>query len=120
MPSTSAWPDRSDHAQSMRAFAQMFGLPIFWATYEALVHLVLIGQPAFCEVSPKGFQVYLAQRPDAGSDSPCLRETTSKMPCRVRHLSAHGDHPRLSQKRFSVLKNARYDSALPLMREGDR
>ena len=31
---------RSDHPQSMRAFAQMFGLPVFWTTFEAMEHSV--------------------------------------------------------------------------------
>ena len=56
----------SDHPQSMRAFAQMFGLPVFWASFEALAHSVTTGQPAISAVYPEGFWAYLAQRPDAG------------------------------------------------------
>ena len=57
---------RSDHPQSMRAFAQMFGLPVFWETFEALAHSVQTGQPATSAHFPEGFWAYLAQRPDAG------------------------------------------------------
>jgi O-methyltransferase len=57
---------RTDHPQSMRAFAQMFGLPIFWATYEALEHSVRTGLPAASKVFPEGFWAYLAQHPEEG------------------------------------------------------
>jgi hypothetical protein len=57
---------RSDHPQSIRAFARMFGLPIFWATYEALEHSVRTGLPAASKVFPEGFWEYLAQRPEEG------------------------------------------------------
>ena len=57
---------RTDHPQSMRAFAQMFGLPIFWATFEALDQSVRTGLPAAETVLPEGFWAYLAQHPKAG------------------------------------------------------
>ena len=57
---------RTDHPQSMRAFAQMFGLPVFWATFEAMGHSVRTGNPATAEVFPDGFWAYLGERPDAG------------------------------------------------------
>ena len=57
---------RADHPQSMRAFAQMFGLPVFWATFEAMEHSVRTGGPATAEVFPDGFWAYLAEHPDAG------------------------------------------------------
>jgi hypothetical protein len=57
---------RSDHPQSMRAFAQMFGLPVFWDTFGAMEHAVRTGQPAASVVYPEGFWAYLAQRPDEG------------------------------------------------------
>lgn len=57
---------RSDHPQSMRAFAQMFGLPIFWETFGDLALSVKTGQPAVSEHFPQGFWTYLAQRPEAG------------------------------------------------------
>ncbi len=55
---------RTDHPQSMRAFAQMFGLSVFWATFEAMEHSVRTGLPAATEVFPEGFWKYLAQRPE--------------------------------------------------------
>jgi len=57
---------RTDHPQSMRAFAQMFSLPVFWATFEALDHSVRTGLPAAAKVFPEGFWAYLAQHPEAG------------------------------------------------------
>lgn len=57
---------RTDHPQSMRAFAQMFGLPVFWATFEAMAYSVKTGQPAMTTVFPEGFWNHLAERPDAG------------------------------------------------------
>ena len=57
---------RSDHPQSMRAFAQMFGLPVFWATFEAMGHAVRTGTPATDAVFPQGFWGYLAEHSEAG------------------------------------------------------
>jgi hypothetical protein len=57
---------RSDHPQSMRAFAQMFGLPIFWETYAAMEHSVRTGIPGVFTVFPEGFWVHLAQHPAEG------------------------------------------------------
>ena len=57
---------RTDHPQSMRVFAQMNGLPVFWATYEALEHSVRTGLPAVSKVFPEGFWAYFAQHPEEG------------------------------------------------------
>ena len=57
---------RTDHPQSMRAFARMFGLPLNWAIFEALEHSVRTGQPAAAKVFPEGFWAYFAQHPDEG------------------------------------------------------
>jgi len=57
---------RTDHPQSMRAFAQMFGLPVFWTTFGAMDHAVRTGAPATTEAFPEGFWGYLAQHPEAG------------------------------------------------------
>lgn len=57
---------RTDHPQSMRAFAQMFGLPVMWTTVEALEDSVRTGRPAESRAFPEGFWDYLAQRPDEG------------------------------------------------------
>lgn len=55
---------RTDHPQSMRAFARMFGLPIFWETFAAMEHSVRTGLPSAARVFPEGFWAYLAQRPE--------------------------------------------------------
>lgn len=57
---------RTDHPQSMRAFAQMFGLPILWSSFGAMEHSVRTGLPAAAEVFPGGFWEYLAQHPEEG------------------------------------------------------
>ena len=61
-----SWLLRTDHPQSIRAFARMFGLPIFWATFEAMEHSVRTGLPVAAEVFPGGFWEYLAQHPEEG------------------------------------------------------
>ena len=57
---------RTDHPRSMRAFARMLGLPVFWETFGALDRSVRTGLPAASEVFPEGFWAYLAQRPEEG------------------------------------------------------
>lgn len=57
---------RSDHPQSMRAFARMFGLPICWGTFAELEHAVRTGLPATTKAFPEGFWDYLAQHPEQG------------------------------------------------------
>ncbi|SRR6266404_225286 len=56
---------RTDHPHSLRAFARMFGLPIFWATSGALDHTIRTGHPAGDKSYPGGFWTYLAEHPDA-------------------------------------------------------
>lgn len=57
---------RADHPHSMHAFAQLFGLPIFWTTFGSMEHSVRTGLPATSMVFPEGFWDYLAQRPEEG------------------------------------------------------
>jgi hypothetical protein len=57
---------RTDHPQSMRAFVQMFGLPILWSSFGAMEHSVRTGLPAASKVSPEGFWTYFAQHPEEG------------------------------------------------------
>ncbi|MBA2632359.1 MAG: hypothetical protein H0U86_05085 [Chloroflexi bacterium] len=54
---------RADHPQSLRVLAQMFGLPINWASWEALKHTVQTGFPAADKVAPGGFWAYFAEHP---------------------------------------------------------
>ncbi len=55
---------RSDHPQSVRALARMFGLPINWSAYAELEHTVRTGRPALEKVLPEGFWSYFAARPE--------------------------------------------------------
>ncbi|TCJ18483.1 hypothetical protein E0L93_05690 [Rubrobacter taiwanensis] len=57
---------RTDHPQSMRAFARMFGLQVFWETFGAMEHSVRSGLPATAEVFPEGFWGYFERHPEAG------------------------------------------------------
>ena len=50
---------RSDHPMSMRAFAQMMGLPAFRATFDRLEHSVVTGSPAMELVEDGGLWPYL-------------------------------------------------------------
>lgn len=58
---------RSDHPQSLRALARMFGLPINWASWEALKHTLETGLPAAEKVVPGGFWAYFAEHPEDSS-----------------------------------------------------
>jgi hypothetical protein len=58
---------RSDHTQSTRDLARMFGLPFFWQTFEALGHTVKTGAPAATEVHPGGLWAWLSERPEASA-----------------------------------------------------
>ena len=57
---------RTDHPYSMRAFAQMFGLPINWAIFQELAYSVRTGRPATEQVLPDGLWTYYPQHPEAG------------------------------------------------------
>ena len=57
---------RTDHPQSMRAWARVTGLPILWSSFGAMEHSVRTGLPAAAEVFPGGFWEYLAQHPEEG------------------------------------------------------
>jgi hypothetical protein len=55
---------RTDHPQSLRALARMFGLPINWASWEALKYTVETGLPAAERIVPGGFWAYFAEHPE--------------------------------------------------------
>ncbi len=57
---------RTDHPQSMRAYARMIGLPVMWALYGALEHSVRTGRPAADEVLPGGLWAHFAEHPEEG------------------------------------------------------
>jgi hypothetical protein len=58
---------RSDHPQSLRAVARMFGLRINWASWEALKDTVQTGLPSAERVVPGGFWAYFAEHPEDSS-----------------------------------------------------
>lgn len=58
---------RSDHPQSARALARMFGLPFFWKTFEVLPHTLRHGEPAAVEAYPEGLWGWLGSHGDAAS-----------------------------------------------------
>lgn len=58
---------RSDHPQSTRDLARMFGLSFFWQTFEALEHSVRTGAPAATKVHPGGFWAWLSESPEASA-----------------------------------------------------
>lgn len=55
---------RDDHPRSMRAFSRMFGLPVFWRTFEAMEHSARSGLPAMPEVFPEGLWARFAEHPE--------------------------------------------------------
>ena len=58
---------RTDHPQSTRDLARMFGLPLFWQTFEHLEHSVRTGKPAVEKARPEGVWAWLAERPEASA-----------------------------------------------------
>lgn len=58
---------RSDHPQSMRAFARMLGLDINWRSFELLEQSVRTGNTAVDSVTPDGYWTYLSRHPDAAA-----------------------------------------------------
>jgi hypothetical protein len=55
---------RSDHPQSLRPLARMFGLPINLEAFRLFGHALRTGRPAIEQVQPNGIFAYLAERPD--------------------------------------------------------
>lgn len=57
----------TDHPQSMRPFAQMFGLPVFWRMYEQLAYSLQTGRPAAEKILPEGLWAYFKRDAEANS-----------------------------------------------------
>jgi hypothetical protein len=55
---------RSDHPQSARPLARMFGLAMNWSTYGAMEHAIRTGRPAAEVTMPGGFWSHFAAHPD--------------------------------------------------------
>ena len=58
---------RTDHPQSMRDYARMFGLPPFWAAFGELEQSVRTGQQVGDKVTAGGLWAYLGQNPEANT-----------------------------------------------------
>ena len=58
---------RSDHPQSARALARMFGMPVFWNSFQDMSHSVATGSPAVARIFPEGVWGWLAARPEASA-----------------------------------------------------
>ena len=58
---------RTDHPQSARDLARMFGLPFVWKTFEHFDHTVKTGRPAVEQAIPEGMWAWLAERPEASA-----------------------------------------------------
>jgi O-methyltransferase/methyltransferase family protein len=58
---------RSDHPQSVRPMALMYGEPFFWRAWGDLYETVKTGKPAFERVFGQPFFEYLAQNPEEGA-----------------------------------------------------
>lgn len=58
---------RTDHPQSARDLARMFGLPFVWETFEHFDHTVRTGRPAVEKALPEGVWAWLAERPEASA-----------------------------------------------------
>lgn len=55
---------RSDHPQSARPLARMFGLSLNWSAYGAMDHAIRTGRPAAEITMPGGFWSHFAEHPD--------------------------------------------------------
>ena len=58
---------RSDHPQSARALARMFGVEVFWASFLELGHSLRTGESATARRFPEGLWEWLGQRPEASA-----------------------------------------------------
>ncbi|MFN2581727.1 MAG: methyltransferase [Candidatus Dormibacteria bacterium] len=58
---------RTDHPQSMRAFARLNGLPGLWRSLGAMDHSLRTGAPGWQIVDARGFFAYLQEHPDEGA-----------------------------------------------------
>ena len=56
---------RTDHPHSMRDFARMCGMSLYWATCGQLDYSVRTGLPAADNIHPGGFFAYLAEDSEA-------------------------------------------------------
>jgi O-methyltransferase len=57
---------RTDHPQSMRALARMFGLGVNWNAYGEFTQTLKTGIPSTAKTLPKGFWGYFEEHPEEG------------------------------------------------------
>jgi len=55
---------REDHPRSMRDHARMWGMPVFWRSFDAMGHSARTGLPAMPEVFPEGLWARFAEHPE--------------------------------------------------------
>lgn len=55
---------RTDHPESIRAWALFLGAPFLWKPWGELYHTVMTGRPAVNRVHGTSFWTYLAEHPD--------------------------------------------------------
>jgi len=58
---------RSDHPQSMRAFARMMGITAFWNSFLHMEHVVRTGEMGAVKVDPEGLFHYFQHHPHEGA-----------------------------------------------------
>lgn len=58
---------RTDHPQSARSLARMFGLEYFWTSFLRLDHSLRTGEPAAAEQHAQGVWEWLSERPQASA-----------------------------------------------------
>jgi hypothetical protein len=55
---------RADHPQSMRSYVRMIGFPIYWQSFEKMMHTMKTGGSTTEQLTPGGSWAYLAQNPE--------------------------------------------------------
>jgi len=77
---------RSDDPGSLRDYARMIGLPVFWRAFEDLDHSLRTGEPAFAKQHGEGVFAYLVDHPeesrifDAAMTSKAHRDIAAILP----------------------------------------
>jgi C-methyltransferase len=83
---------RSDDPMTMRPFAQMMGLPLYWGSLAEFKHSVQTGKPAVEILEPAGLWAYLQERP--GEAEICGRAMTARASVDVGAVIAAYDFTR--------------------------
>ena len=86
---------RSDAPMTMRPFAQMMGLPLYWGSLAEFKHSVQTGKPAVEILEPAGLWAYLQERPDEAQI--CGRAMTARASVDVGAVIAAYDFTRFGR-----------------------